>query len=211
MARGLPNLLRKLVVDSSTLIALERGGLLDFLNKIDLRIIVTESVIGEIGNLKPQDLHLRNLPTSVREKANSNLDGAQEPENMPRTLVRGFLTNLQNSEVETLNGKSIKLRDNLIKLGIGKGEADCLIIANKLKMDFIVCDDRKLLRQLFFSDNNKLKNFKIFGFSFFLHEFYKKGLINDVWRHFDIIIEKCNWERSEVQVSNYVFLKGLNY
>ena len=42
--------------------------------------------------LRPQDLHLRNLPTLVCEKANSNLDGAQEPENTPRTSVRGFLT-----------------------------------------------------------------------------------------------------------------------
>ncbi|MEK6884866.1 MAG: hypothetical protein AABY22_34865, partial [Nanoarchaeota archaeon] len=74
-----------------------------------------------------------------------------------------------------------------------------------------VCDDRKLLRQIFFSQNKYFKNIKLIGFSFFLHEFFKKGLINDIWKFFNLIVEKNNWARSEVYVANFIFLKDMGY
>ena len=124
----------------------------------------------------------------------------------------------------------MKLSKSLEYLNISKGEAQCCALANKLKLGFIICDDGKFIRQKFFSDNKQLQNIKVLGFSFFLHIFYmsvnrkaisehaqkslifdKKGLIKNVWEYFDKIIELNNWERSEVLVANYTFLKEMGY
>jgi predicted nucleic acid-binding protein len=118
---------------------------------------------------------------------------------------------LKLCRVEELKGRTLKLSKSLENLNIGKGEAQCCALANKLKLDFIICDDRKFLRQRFFSNNKQLQNIKILGFSFFLHIFYKKGLIKDVWIYFDEIIKLNNWERSEILVANYTFLKEIGY
>ncbi|MEK6834972.1 MAG: hypothetical protein AABX61_01780 [Nanoarchaeota archaeon] len=110
-----------------------------------------------------------------------------------------------------LKGRTLKISKQLEKLNLDKGESQCCALAFKLKLKFIICDDRRFIRQIFFSNNNKLKKIKILGFSFFLHEFYKNKLIDDVWKHFNEIIKVNNWERSEVQVANYTFLKELGY
>jgi predicted nucleic acid-binding protein len=162
---------KKLVVDSSTLIALERAGLIKFLNRINYAIII---------------------PPSIKEEVNSERI-------------------LKFCEVQELNGRTLKLSKNIEHLGIGKGESQCCALAIKLKSKFIVCDDRKFIRQRFFSGNKKVQNIKILGFSFFLHLFYKKKLIKDIWGHFGRIIKLNNWERSEVQIANYTFLKEMGY
>ena len=163
---------RILIIDSSDLIALERGDLIKFLDKIDFKIIIPESVKEEIGNI---------------------CDG------------------YKNINVEQLSGKTIKISKDLQELNIGKGEADCVALANNYGLNFILCDDRKLLRQIFFSRNRLLRRIKVAGFSFLLHEFYKKKLIDNIWIHFENIIENNNWKRSEVQVINYTFLKDIGY
>ncbi len=114
-------------------------------------------------------------------------------------------------KISELKGRTLKLSKSLEHLNIGKGEAQCCALANKLKLNFIICDDRKFIRQKFFSNNKQLQNIKILGFSFFLHVFYKKQLIKNVWEYFDKIIKTNNWERSEVSVANYTFLKEIGY
>ncbi len=114
-------------------------------------------------------------------------------------------------KIYELRGRTLKLSKSLEYLNIGKGEAQCCALANKLKLKFIICDDRKFIRQRFFSGNKQLQNIKVLGFSFFLHIFNKKGLIKNVWKYFDKIIELNNWERSEVLVANYTFLKEMGY
>ena len=113
--------------------------------------------------------------------------------------------------IQELKGRTLKLSKSLEHLNIGKGEAQCCALAINLKLKFIICDDRKFIRQKFFSNNKHLQNIKILGFSFFLHIFYKKQLIKNVWEHFDRIIRLNNWERSEVSVANYTFLKEMGY
>lgn len=162
---------RKLAVDSSTLIALERADLIKFLDRINYAIIISPSIKEEVSNEKT----------------------------------------LTFCKVQELNGRTLKLSKNLEHLGIGKGEAQCCALAIKLKLKFIVCDDRKFIRQRFFLDNKKVRNIKVLGFSFFLHLFYKKKLIKNIWEYFDRIIKSNNWERSEVLVANYTFLKEMGY
>lgn len=161
-----------LVVDSSTLFALERVGLIKFLNKINNEIII---------------------PSAVKEE-----------------IIRGREKGLlKKVKIEELRGRSLKKKRSLESLGIGKGEAQCCVLASKLKLNFIICDDRKFLRQRFLNKN--LEKIKIKGFAFFLDIFYKKKLINDIWEYFDKIIKLNNWERSDVHAANYVFLKEKGY
>ncbi|MBI2650281.1 hypothetical protein HYX04_03125 [Candidatus Woesearchaeota archaeon] len=160
-----------LVVDSSTLIALERAGLIKFIDKIGYNVIIPKAVKEEIKNEK----------------------------------ILKFL------KMHELTGRTLRLSKSLEHLNIGSGEAQCCALANKLKLDFIICDDRKFIRQRFLSDNKHLKNIKVLGFSFFLHIFYKKKLIKNTWEYFDKIIKSNNWERSEVLVANYTFLKKIGY
>ena len=164
-------MLKKLVADSSTLIALDRAGLISYLGKIDYKIIIPKAVKQEFKN----DIALDNL------------------------------------ELHELKGRTLKKSRTLEQLNIGKGEAQCCALANKLKLGFIICDDIKFIRQRFFSVDQKLKNIKIVGFAFFLHIFYKKKLIDDVWPCFNKIIKSSNWERSEVLAANYTFLKEMGY
>lgn len=167
-------MLRVLVVDSSSLFALERANLITFLGKIGYGIIIPMAVKNEIDKGKTK------------------------------------LT-LKNIKVVELRGRTLKRSKTLESLKIGKGEAQCCALANNLKLGFIVCDDRKFIRQKFFSDDKKLRNIKVLGFSFFLHLFYKKKLIKGVWPFFDEIIKLNNWERSEVQIANHTFLKEMGY
>ena len=160
-----------LVADSSTLIALERAGLIKFLKGIDYDVIISNAVKEEVKNQK----------------------------------ILKFL------KVYELRGRTLKLSKSLEHLNIGRGEAQCCALANKLKLNFVICDDRKFIRQKFFSNNKDIQNIKVLGFSFFLHIFHKKKLIKDVWKYFDKIIELNNWERSEVLAANYTFLKEMGY
>lgn len=162
-------MLKKLIIDSSTLIALERAKLLNFLNKINYELIIPNAVYEEVK------IKLRNI------------------------------------RIEIIKGRTLKFSKKLEALGFGKGEAECLSLAKKLNLRFIVCDDAKALRKLFFLRDDDIRNLRILGFSFFLHLFYKKGLIEDVWLYFNNIINSCKWERSEVQISNYTFLKEFGY
>lgn len=162
---------RRLVADSSTIIALERAGLIKFLNKIDYSIIITKAVKEEIKDEKT----------------------------------------LKFLKMYELTGRTLRLSKSLEHLGIDKGEAQCCALANKLKLKFIICDDRKFIRQRFLLNNKQLQNIKVLGFSFFLHIFYKKRLIKYVWEYFDKIIKLNNWERSEVLVANYTFLREIGY
>lgn len=118
---------------------------------------------------------------------------------------------LEAVAMQELKAKSLKKSRMLENTGIGSGEAQCCALANKLKLEFIVCDDRKFLRQRFFSNDKGLKEIKVLGFSYFLHIFYRKKLIDNVWGCFNRIIETNNWKRSEVQIANYTFLKDLGY
>ena len=118
---------------------------------------------------------------------------------------------LRLCRIQELKGRTLKLSKSLEHLNIGKGEAQCCALANRLKLKFIICDDRKFIRQKFFSSDRHIQNIKILGFSFFLHIFYKKRLIKDIWEHFDKIINSNNWERSEVLIANYTFLKEMGY
>ena len=160
-----------LVVDSSTLIALEKANLAHLLKRINYVIIIPKAVKEEINNEK----------------------------------VLKFL------KIKELKGRSLKLSKHFEYLGIGNGEAECCILANSLKLRFMLCDDRRFIRQKFLSNNKQLQSIKILGFSFFLHIFYKKKLIKDVLKHFHKIIKLNNWERSEVFVANYTFLKEMGY
>ena len=86
-----------------------------------------------------------------------------------------------------------------------------MALANNLGSNFIICDDKKLIRQIFFLNIKSLRNIKLLGFAFLPHSFYNKGLIDNIWTHFNNIIELCHWERSEVYVANYTFLKEQGY
>jgi len=163
--------LSKVIVDSSTLIALERANLINFLNKIDYSTIIPIAVKEEIIN-----------------------------ERILKFLI-----------IQELKGRTLKLSRSLEHLGIGKGESQCCALANKLKLKFIICDDRKFIRQRFFLYNKNIRNIKVLGFSFFLHMFYKKRLIKDVWQQLDNIIKLNHWERSEVLIANYTLLKEMGY
>jgi len=163
--------LSKVIVDSSTLIALERANLINFLNKIDYSTIIPIAVKEEIIN-----------------------------ERILKFLI-----------IQELKGRTLKLSRSLEHLGIGKGESQCCALANKLKLKFIICDDRKFIRQRFFLYNKNIRNIKVLGFSFFLHMFYKKRLIKDVWQQLDNIIKLNHWERSEVLIANYTLLKERGY
>ncbi len=162
------------MVDSSSLIALERAGMAVYLNKTGYDIIIPPAVKEEIQKGKSTML-------------------------------------LKKAKVQELSGRTLKKARELEFLNISKGEAQCCALAAKLKTGFIVCDDQKFIRQRFFSDDRRLKEIKVLGFAFFLHQFYKKKLINDVWSRFNKIIELNNWKRSEVQAANYTFLKKLGH
>ncbi len=163
---------KQLVIDSSTLFAFEKAGLLNLLGSLPFQLIIPEGVRGEIEAGKGKAL-------------------------------LGFV------KIVPLKGRSLKLSRSLGAFGTGKGEAECCVLAARLKLGFIVCDDRKFIRQRFFSSDRKLRSIKVFGFSFLLYQLHRKKLMADVWRCFDRIITANNWGRSEVQVSNYTFLKEI--
>lgn len=163
---------KQLVIDSSTLFAFEKAGLLNLLGSLPFQLIIPEGVRGEI------------------ESGNGK-------------VLLGFV------KVVPLNGRSLRLSRSMAAFGVGNGEAECCALAARLKLGFIVCDDRKFIRQRFFSSDEKLKSVKIFGFSFLLYLLHKQKLIDAVWSYFDKIILANNWHRSEVQVSNYSFLKEM--
>ena len=117
----------------------------------------------------------------------------------------------KNIMVENLKGRSIKKVNSLISRGFGRGEAECLVLADKLRTGFIVCDDRKLLRQKYLLEDKILENTDITGFSFILHILFKKKQISDIWKVFNTVIEKNNWKRGEVEVANFTFLKEMGY
>ncbi|MEK6837966.1 MAG: hypothetical protein AABX69_04915 [Nanoarchaeota archaeon] len=165
---------RKLVIDSSTLLAFEKAGLVDLLSKLGLKILVPPSVKAEIE--------------------------------AGRTAVL-----LSIVEAVQLKGRTIKKSRTLENLGIGKGEADCCVLATRLKLGLIICDDRKFLRQRFLSHDKTLSAITIFGFSFLLHLLYKRKAVNDVWPLFEKIISANHWRRSEVEAANYAFLKKMGY
>ena len=165
---------RNVVVDSSSLCALERVGLIQFLEKIPFTIIIPPAVQHEI----------------LRGKT-STLPGYLHP--------------------QALRGKTLKRGKNLELLGIGTGEAQCCALAASLKLTFIVCDDQKFLRQKIFSNDRQIKEMILFGFSFFLHEFYKSKLVEGVWISFDRILKVNNWEHRYVEAANYAFLKEMGH
>lgn len=167
-------MLRQLVIDSSTLFAFEKAGLVGLLSKLRLKILVPQSVKAEI-------------------EAGSTV-----------SLLRTV-------EVLQLRGRSIKKSRALESLGISKAEADCCVLATRLKLGFIVCDDRKFLRQRFLSTDKTLKAVEVFGFSFLLHLLYKHKIISEVWPVFEKILDLNNWRRSEVEAANYAFLKESGY
>ena len=167
-------MLNSLVIDSSTLLAFEKAGMVDFLHKLSLKIFVPNSVKAEI-------------------------------EAGGKSLV------LDAIQIVPLKGRSIKKTGLLENLGIGNGEADCCVLAARLKLGFIVCDDRKFVRQRFLSSEKSLKSVKVFGFSFLLHLLLKKHLINDVWPFFEKIIVANNWRRSNVEAANVTFLLDMGY
>lgn len=113
--------------------------------------------------------------------------------------------------MQELKGRTLKYSKSLEHLNIGKGESQCCALANKLKLEFIICDDRKFIRQRFFLNDKNVQKIKVLGFSFFLHLFHKKKLIKNVWEYFDEIIKLNNWERSEVLIANHTFLKEMGY
>lgn len=114
-------------------------------------------------------------------------------------------------EVVQLKGRSVKKSRALENLGIGRGEADCCVLSARLKLGFVVCDDRKFVRQRFFANDKTLRAIAIFGFSFLLHLLYKRKALNDVWPLFEKIINANHWRRSEVEAANYTFLKEMGY
>ena len=165
---------KKLVIDSSTLLAFEKAGLVGLLPELGLKLLVPSSVKAEI-------------------EAGST----------------AVLLNLV--EVIQLKGRSIKKSRALESLGIDKGEADCCVLAKKLKLGFIVCDDRKFVRQRFLANDKTLRSVVIFGFSFLLHLLHMRKVISDVWPVFEKIISTNHWRRSEVEAANYAFLKEIGY
>ena len=159
-----------MVIDSSSLIALERVNLLGKFKYLDSKIIVPKTVSLEFGNTDQKTIRIRNL-----------------------------------------KGRSIKKANSLVGKGFGRGEAECLVLADKLKTGFIVCDDRKLLRQKYLMEDKILEKKEIAGFSFILHILFKKKQINGIWEVFNDVIKKSNWKRSEVEAANFAFLKEMGY
>ena len=135
------------------------------------------------------------------------------PPKVKEEIERGenFRELLKLVTVQFLHGRTLKKAESLEYLKIGHGEAQCCALAFHLGLDFIICNDRKFIRQRFFSNDNNLKQISVLGFAFFLHVFYKEKLIDNVWNYFHTIIKLCNWERSEVQLANYDFLKQLGH
>lgn len=174
LARRRQSLLRRLVTDSSTLIAFEKAGLVGLLPKLSVKILVPQSVKAELEAGSTASL-------------------------------------LKIIDVLQLKGRSIKKSRALENVGIGNGEADCCVLAHRLKLGFIVCDDRKFVRQRFLSNDKTLMSLKIFGFSFLLHLLYKRKIISEIWPIFEKILISNNWRRSEVEASNYLFLKKFGY
>ena len=162
---------RTFVIDASTLIACERGGLLPLIGKLKLDLRIPSVVLDEIGNKRFK---------------------------------------LNNSTGEVLKGKTLYYARQLEKY-VGKGDAACIALAKHLPLHTIISDDRKLLRQVFFSKDRYLQDLGILGFSFLLHRLYKEGLVKDVWSFFERIVAACNWKRSEVEIANYTFLKEMGY
>lgn len=115
--------------------------------------------------------------------------------------------------VVPLKGRSLKKAVSFKSFGVGKGEAECCVLATRLKLDFIVCDDRKFIRQRFLSSNRDLKNVKVIGFSFLLYLLHKSRKITDtdIRTLFEKVIASNNWKRSEVQVSNRRFLHEMGF
>jgi len=161
-----------LVIDSSTLISLEKSDLLNFLDNINFKLLIPESVKKE---------------------------------------TRGICDSFGKISTRAISGNTLKLSRDLQKIGIGTGEADCVALAKSLKLKFVVCDDRKLIRQVFFSKNKNLRVLRVLGFSFLLDKFFRDKLVDDIWKTFDNVIKRNNWERSVVQIYNYAFLKKLGY
>ena len=159
-----------LVIDTSSLIALERVGILSKLTHLSFQITIPKIVSLEFGKI-----------------------------------------GLENVKIESLRGRSAKKANSIAITGFGKGEAECLVLANKLKTGFIICDDRKLLRQKYLLEDKILEEIEIAGFSFILHLLLKKGQLNGIWDVFNAIVEKNNWKGSEVEAANFVFLKEIGY
>ena len=114
--------------------------------------------------------------------------------------------------VMQLTGRSIKKSRSIEDvLGAGRGEAECCALALKLKTGFILCDDRKFVRQKFFAANRSVKGIRVFGFSLLLHILCKRKHIEGVWPYFVKIVASNNWRRSEVLSVNYAFLKEKGY
>lgn len=159
-----------LVIDTSSLIALERVGILKKLNHLGFQMIIPKVVSLEFGKI-----------------------------------------DLENVKIENLRGRSAKKANSIAIKGFGKGEAECLVLADKLKAGFIICDDRKLLRQKYLLEDKILEKIEIAGFSFILHLLFKNGQLNGIWEVFNAIIEKNNWKGSEVEAANFMFLKERGY
>lgn len=165
-------MLGKLVVDTSTLVSLERTGLEEKLAEINFKILIPPTVAEELDHEKWEDL----------------------------------------TDLRPLRGRSLRKVEELMEVaGIGRGEAECLVLAKREGLDFVVSDDRKLIRQRFLLRDKYLRDIKILGFSFLLHLFERSSLIKDVWSAFDDLIAANDWERSEVYVANYTFLKEMGY
>lgn len=159
-----------LVIDSSTLIALERAGLDDGLEEVDAEVLVPGAVAEEIG---------------------------KSPE---------------WAQVEELKGASLSKAEEIVETaGIGRGEAECMVLAKREGLDCVVTDDRRLIRQRILLRDGYLQSITILGFSYMLHLLHEADALNDVWEPFREIIEECGWERSEVYVANYTFLKEMGY
>lgn len=158
-----------LVIDTSSLVALERAELDEGLGRLPLRVVVPEEVREEFG---------------------------REP---------GWM------EVEFLRGKSVSKVEELVEMGLDRREAECLVLAKREGMDYVVSDDRKLIRQRKVSGDEYLRSVTVLGFSFPLHLLREEGEVEDVWSRFREIVEENGWTRSEVYVANYTFLKEMGY
>ncbi len=162
------------IIDTSSLIALERAGILNKLAELDMSVVIPQAVALEFGKEK--------------------------------------VSTFRKIETVQLKGNSIKKSKELVLQGFGRGEAECVVLALCLGTDFIVCDDRKFIRRKYFLEPS-LEKIDVMGFSFLLHILVKNKEIPeaDIWGIFDDIIEKNNWKRSEIEVSNYVFLREMGY
>lgn len=160
----------KLVIDSSTIIGLERAGIDQKLGRINQELVAPEAVIEELGG-KPDYLRKKHLKARSRKKA-----------------------------------------DEILKTtDLDRGEIECIVLAHRDGHEFIVSDDRKLLRQRAKSRKEYIKEIKILGFSYILHLFKEQQLIQDIWNKFQAVVEENGWERSEVYASNHTFLVKKGY